>query len=269
MTTSIFLLLTLAAAIFLSAAMSLGWMIQQRSGNSGWVDAVWTFSLGIAGVGVSLAALVSDPASIRPWIVAAFVAAWSARLGLHIVQRTRHMDNDPRYAKMAEDWGSEAPRRMFRLLQIQAAISILLVLSIAVAAWNIIRPIGWQDGLAIAIFLIAITGEAIADAQLQKFAKNPANRGKVCSIGLWRWSRHPNYFFEWLVWLGVPIFAINLYGTYHWGVIAIIAPVCMYYLLTRVSGIPLLEDHMERKYGDPYRRYQRTTSAFFPLPPTN
>lgn len=262
------ILLTCAAAVFMSASMSVAWLVQQRTGNSGWVDAFWTLSVGIAGVSVALAAVFSEPTSARLWIVAAFVAAWSLRLGIHIIARTRHMDDDPRYAKMTAEWGPDAPRRMFQLLQIQALISVLLVLAIAVAAWNNSRPVGWQDAIAGAILLIAIAGEGVADAQLRAFAADPANRGKVCTIGVWRWSRHPNYFFEWLVWLAFPIFAINLDGGYLWGWIAAIAPVSMYYLLTRVSGIPLLEEYMAQKYGDPYRQYQRTTNAFFPFPPT-
>ena len=267
MTLPLFLLLIAFAAVFMSIAMSVAWLVQRRTGNSGWVDAFWTFSVGIAGAVAALSALPGQHDRLRAYLVAALVAAWSLRLGLHIVQRTIGMDDDPRYAKMREEWGDDAPRQMFLLLQIQALVSIPLVLSIAVAAWNMARPAGWQDVLAVAILGIAIAGEGIADAQLRRFARNPANRGKVCKAGLWRWSRHPNYFFEWLVWIAYPVFAINLDGSHPWGWIALTAPLFMYWLLTRVSGIPLLEEHMESKYGDPYREYQRTTSSFFPLPP--
>lgn len=267
MTLPVFLLLFAFAAVFMSVAMAIAWLVQQRTGNSGWVDAFWTFSVGITGAIAALSAFPGQQDGLRALLVAALVTAWSLRLGLHIVQRTVGMDDDPRYAKMREEWGDDAPRQMFLLLQIQALVSIPLVLSIAVAAWNTARPAGWQDVVAVAILGIAIAGEGIADTQLRRFARNPSNRGKVCNAGLWRWSRHPNYFFEWLVWLAYPIFAINMDGSYAWGWIAITAPLCMYWLLTRVSGIPLLEEHMEAKYGDPYREYQRTTSSFFPLPP--
>lgn len=253
----------------MSAAMALAWVVQQRSGQSGWVDAFWTFAVGIAGVACALAALLVYHESLRPLIVAIFAAIWSLRLGWHIVIRTRGADDDPRYAKMREDWGEDASKRMFVLLQIQALVSVPLVLAIAVAAWNAERVPGIQDALAALLLIVAIGGEAIADAQVRAFARDPSNRGKVCKSGLWRWSRHPNYFFEWLVWLAYPVFAINMDASYGWGWLALAAPVCMYWLLTRVSGIPLLEDHMVRKYGDLYLNYQRTTNAFFPMPPSS
>ena len=268
MTLGIIAIIVLASAIYLCASMALAWQVQQRTGQSGWVDVFWTFATGIAVVVGSLAALLFYPDASRPLILALFAGAWSLRLGFHIVARTRGaVDDDPRYAKMRDDWGDDAPRRMFILLQIQALVSVPLVLAIVVAAWNVERPLGLQDALAAFLLAVAIAGEGIADAQLRTFTKNSANRGLVCTEGLWRWSRHPNYFFEWLVWLAYPIFAINLDTRYDWGWLALAAPVCMYILLTRVSGIPLLEDHMLRKYGDPYRVYQRTTNAFFPMPP--
>ena len=204
---------------------------------------------------------------VRPLLIAGLIAFWSLRLGMHIVARTRGSGDDPRYAKMREEWGVEAPRKMFTLLQAQALASLPLLAAVAAAASNSERPLGLQDVLAALVFLGAIAGEGLADAQLRAFVQNPANRGQVCRSGLWSWSRHPNYFFEWLVWLALPIFAINLDGSHVFGWLAPGAPLIMYWLLTRVSGIPLLEDHMVAKYGDPYRDYQRTTSAFFPMPP--
>jgi steroid 5-alpha reductase family enzyme len=91
-----------------------------------------------------------------------------------------------------------------------------------------------------------------------------SNRGRVCDQGLWSWSRHPNYFFEWLQWVAYPLLAIELAGGYPWGWIALGGPVCMYWLLVYVSGIPPLEEHMVRRYGAAYRAYQGRTNAFFP-----
>ncbi len=266
MTAAVFTFMAIAVAAFMCAAMAFAWLVQQRTGQSGWVDACWSFATGFAGAASALSALLLYPQAPRPIIVAMFAGVWSLRLGVHIVLRTRGAGEDPRYAKMREDWGQDASRRMFWLLQIQALVSVPLVLAIAVAAWNVERPLGLQDGLAAMLLAIAIAGEAMSDKQLRDFAKKPANRGKICTVGFWRWSRHPNYFFEWLAWLAYPVFAINLGATYWWGWLALAAPVSMYLLLTRVSGIPLLEEHMVRKHGDLYRRYQRTTSAFFPWP---
>jgi steroid 5-alpha reductase family enzyme len=117
------------------------------------------------------------------------------------------------------------------------------------------------------LLAVATVGEAIADCQLRQFKADPANRNAVCDIGLWSWSRHPNYFFEWLVWLAYPLIAIDWSGDNRLGWLTLLAPVCMYWLLVHVSGIPPLEDHMLRTRGVAFRAYQRRTSPFFPLPP--
>jgi steroid 5-alpha reductase family enzyme len=117
------------------------------------------------------------------------------------------------------------------------------------------------------VLLAAIAGEALADGQLRQFRADPGNRGRVCDIGLWGWSRHPNYFFEWLGWVAYPLLAIDLRGDYPFGWLALSAPAFMYWLLVYVSGVPPLEQQMLRSRGAAYREYQGRVSAFFPLPP--
>ena len=114
---------------------------------------------------------------------------------------------------------------------------------------------------------IAVCGEGLADWQLNRFKSNPANKGGINDIGLWSWSRHPNYFFEAFGWLAYPLIAIDLTGHYPWGFLALAGPACMYWLLVYVSGIPPLEEHMLRSRGEAFRAYQRRTNAFFPGPP--
>ena len=125
---------------------------------------------------------------------------------------------------------------------------------------------GWraQDYLGALILLTGIAGEALADAQLKAFRTDPANKGKVCDVGLWAWSRHPNYFFEWFGWLAYPVIAIS--AGYGWGWFALLGPVFMYWILVHVTGIPPLEEQMLRSRGDAYRAYQSRTRKFFPLP---
>jgi steroid 5-alpha reductase family enzyme len=263
-----------AIALSLSVLMAGAWMVQQRTGNSGWVDTIWTFAIGLVGVGCALWPVAGAAPNARQWLVAVLVAIWSVRLGLHIAVRTAAITDDPRYAAFAREWGVDSPRRMFVFLQNQGFGSIPLVFAIFVAARFPSAALRFQDCLGALILLIGISGEALADAQLANFRFVPANQGRVCDVGLWRWSRHPNYFFEWFGWLAYPVIAIPIgdplsyypWG-YPWGWASLLAPVFMYWILVHVTGIPPLEQQMLRSRGERYRDYQSRTSMFFPLPP--
>lgn len=252
-------------AVSLSILMAIAWMVQQRSGNSGWVDTIWTFSVGLTGAGSALWPIGGAAPNPRQWLVAGLVAIWSLRLGVHIAWRTAGIADDPRYAAFARDWGRDAPRKMFIFLQNQGFGSIPLVFAIFLAARFPGDALRLQDYLGALILFAGIAGEALADAQLKRFRDDPANKGWVCDAGLWRWSRHPNYFFEWLGWLAYPLIAIS--PEYGWGWAALLAPAFMYWILVHVTGIPPLEAQMLRSRGERYRDYQSRTSAFFPLPP--
>jgi steroid 5-alpha reductase family enzyme len=256
-------LLCIAAA--LSLFMSLAWMLQQRTGNSGWVDTSWAAGVGFAGSISALYPLSSNGLNARQVIVAALAALWALRLGLHIGRRTAGMADDPRYAKLRADWGSEAPRRMFLFLQLQALVSVSLVESMFVAAHNPDPALRMQDFVAIVILLVAVLGEGLADWQLRQFKSDASNKGSINDRGLWSWTRHPNYFFETLGWVAYPLLAID--PAYPWGWLALAGPACMYWLLVYVSGIPPLEEHLLRTRGEAFRAYQRRTNAFFPAPP--
>ena len=262
--TAIAALVLISAA--LSAVMSVAWLVQQRTGNSGWVDTIWTFGLGSIGI-LAAWAPINGEVTWRQGVVTAFLALWALRLGLHIAERTTGIADDPRYAELIRGWGDDARGQMFWLLQKQALVSIPMAISIFVAAHNPADSLRFADILAIVIMATALVGEAAADAQLRRFKSDPASRGRVCDRGLWRYSRHPNYFFEWLGWVALPLLAIDLSGGYAWGWLALAAPVCMYWLLVHVSGIPPLEEHMLRTRGAAYKAYQARTSAFFPFLP--
>jgi len=201
----------------------------------------------------------------RQWLVAALVAIWSLRLGLHIAVRSAAISDDPRYASFAMEWGLNAPRRMFIFLQNQALGSMPLVFAIFVAARFPDDALRWQDGVGALILFVGIGGEALADFQLKRFRAQPTSKGRVCDAGLWRWSRHPNYFFEWFCWLAYPVIGLSLH--YPWGFATLLAPGFMYWILVYVTGIPPLEQQMLRSRGERYRAYQSRTSKFFPLPP--
>lgn len=254
-----------AIATGLSLIMSLAWVIQQRTGNSGWVDTLWTIGVSGAGLISALVPLSGNGTSARQMTVAALALLWGMRLGLHIGWRSAGIKDDPRYAKMRKDWGADAPRKMFVFLQQQAFVSVALSGTMFVAAHDPAPGMRLQDFAAVAIMIVAVLGEGLADWQLTQFKRDAANKGSVNDRGLWAWSRHPNYFFETVGWLAYPLLAIG--AGYPWGWLAIAGPACMFWLLMYVSGIPLLEQHMLRTRGDEFRAYQQRTSAFVPLPP--
>jgi steroid 5-alpha reductase family enzyme len=260
-------LLLVAMLVAASLWMALAWLVSTRTGRSGFTDVFWTYGTGLAGVAVALVPL--DPgAAMRPRqiLVAVLVAAWALRLGTHILRRTLKGGDDPRYAKMKEAWGDAADRQMFWFLQIQAGTIAVLVLAVFVAARAPRPGLDARDALGALVALVGIVGEMASDRQLRGFAADPANRGGVCDIGLWRYSRHPNYFFEVVGWWAYPVIAIG-FDAYGWGWLALGGPLMIYWLLVHVSGIPPLEDYMVRSRGLAFRAYQARTSAFIPMPP--
>ena len=260
-------------ALGLCAIMALVWAITLKPGRSGWIDVVWSLATGGAGVLAALVPLnVGQAPSQRQLLVAALVLAWSLRLGLHIAARTAPGHDDPRYAALRADWGVHFAVRSFWFLQIQAVAAMILAGVAALAAHNPAGGLplaGWRvrDATGALIVLLGMAGEALADRQLQQFRREPAYRGQVCDRGLWSVSRHPNYFCEWLVWVGLALIALPFSGGYAAGWLALGGPALMYWLLVHVSGIPPLEEHMVRSRGEVFRAYQARTNAFWPGPP--
>ncbi|MDQ0321967.1 steroid 5-alpha reductase family enzyme [Pararhizobium capsulatum DSM 1112] len=254
-----FLLLLIASG--LSLAMAGAWVIQRASGASGWIDTIWSFTVGLGGIA---AAILVDARTDRRNAVAIIVALWSLRLGSHIAARTRGGEEDPRYARLIKEWGDSAGWRLFVFLQVQALAAFILVLAILLAAANATPYPRLWDILAILVALVALAGEAISDLQLSRFRKTPRAKTDVCETGLWRYSRHPNYFFEWLFWCSWPLMALSSSPS---SALSLFAPALMYWLLVHVSGIPPLEDHMLRSRGEKFRALQGRVNAFFPGPP--
>ena len=255
-----------AAAVALSLIMAGAWKVQRVTGNSGWIDVIWTFGTGAVACGLALLPLQDqDFAGWRQLVSAAFAACWSLRLGWHIAMRTRSVDDDPRYRAKLDGWGPRAAIRLFWFLQAQAAVALVLVAAVMLAAHQPEPSLRWQDVLAIAVFLAGAGFEALADAQLQRFKRTSSDKLAVCDFGVWRWSRHPNYFGEWLGWCAWPLFAI---GTgYPAGWLALLAPLFIYWTLIYASGIPPLEEHMAKSRPRAFAAYKDRTNAFFPGPP--
>lgn len=259
--------LILVLALIFTGAMVGAWAVAQKTRQSGWIDSIWSFTLGVAGVIAALAPVWPDTTpGPRQWLVAALVALWGLRLGGHIAGRTGGGGDDPRYAHLRASWGDRAASELFIFLQIQALSGFLLVIAILAAARNPAPGLNIYDLIGSVVLLIGILGEGLADAQLSRFRQKPENKGKVCDAGLWAFSRHPNYFFQWMGWFGYVVIGFQGIATYPWGLAALVGPLFMYVLLVHLSGIPPLEAHMVRSRGDAFRQYQREVSAFVPWP---
>jgi steroid 5-alpha reductase family enzyme len=259
--------LTLAVLAAMTVVMLCAWAYGVARANGGWTDVFWTF-----GSGATLAAAALFPLSAgatpqaRQWLVAALALVWALRLGAYLGPRVAsHPHEDPRYARFRAEWGRDHARNMLFVTLPQAPATALIALSVLVAARAPGAALGLRDALGVAMLLVALGGEALADGQMKRFKADPANQGKVADTGLWAWSRHPNYFFDWLGWLAYPVIGLDPAHPVTW--VSLAAPVVMYLLLTRVSGIPPLEEAQLASKGEAYRTYQRRVSAFFPLPP--
>jgi steroid 5-alpha reductase family enzyme len=258
--------LSLVVLGFMTVVMLCAWAFGLSRQNGGWTDVFWTFGTGAVLAAAALFPIESGAApQPRQWLVAGLVALWALRLGTYIAGRVGQHAEDPRYAKFRADWGKAYPRRMLFVTLPQAAASALLALSVVIAARTPGHDLALRDVLGVAVLLMAIMGEGLADAQMKLFKAVASNKGKVADTGLWGWSRHPNYFFEWLGWLAYPVIGFDPAHPITW--LSFVAAAVMFLLLTRVSGIPPLEEAQLASKGDAYRAYQRRVSAFFPLPP--
>ena len=252
----------LGATIALCVVFAAAFWLARRIDNFGTVDVVWSYAF--AGLAAGLA-ITEDGWPARRWALAALVAAWSVRLGTHLARRVAayHPCEDKRYRQLRVDWSGRFAVRMFGFFQIQALSVVVLATPLFLAMRHEAPAFHALEVAGVALAIIALTGEALADAQLRAFKRDPSERGGVCARGLWAWSRHPNYFFEWLVWLAFALIALPA----AWGWVGLVAPAIMLALLLRFTGIPLLEQQALASKGEAYRRYQETTSAFFPRPP--
>jgi steroid 5-alpha reductase family enzyme len=238
------------------------WLIAQQSKNAGIVDVGWALSFTpIVWFLVWQSSL--NPAHIIP--IALVVTAWSLRLGLYLIERgAAHGPEEGRYLHLREKWHPNASRAFFLFFQAQAALTGFLSIAFVIPLLTLPRSASWQPVIwaGLGVSILSIIGEAISDAQLARFKKTAA-RGSVCDVGLWSWSRHPNYFFESLYWAGLGITGF----AYHGGWIAWASCILLTLSIFRVTGIPATEAQALRSKGDKYRAYQARTSVFVPWPP--
>jgi steroid 5-alpha reductase family enzyme len=241
------------------AALGFGcvWVLSVRKHDYGFLDIAWSLSIAVL---APIYALLGSGNPARKLAFTAIGVAWSLRLGLYILVRVwrQHPKEDQRYRTLREKW--RGPGRFLLFFELQALIAVVFSVPFAMAALNPRPSLGLWELSALALALCATAGEATADWQAQRFKRNPANKLAIVNVGLWRYSRHPNYFFESLVWWGFFIAALD--SPYGW--LTVVCPLLMLHILLNVTGIPLTEKHSLETRGEAYRQYQRTTSRFIP-----
>ncbi|HYW45374.1 MAG TPA: DUF1295 domain-containing protein [Bryobacteraceae bacterium] len=234
------------------------WLIHLPLRNAAIVDAGWAGGLALLG---AIYAATGGGYPERSLLIAAMAALWGLRLGIFLLfTRVIGHPEEGRYVQLRREWGGNLPLKFLLFFHFQALLCILLSTPFLLTTLNRRPQLSALEYSGAALWLGAWIGELVADSQLQGFKSNPANRGTTCRVGLWRYSRHPNYFFEWLIWVAFAVFAMGS----PYGYLAVFAPVLMLYFLFRVTGIPATEAQALRTKGDDYRRYQQTTSAFVP-----
>jgi steroid 5-alpha reductase family enzyme len=252
--------MTLAVAgwILAAAAMALLWAWHRRLQNAGVVDVGWTALVASLAI---LDARLGDGWAYRRAAVGFMMGSWGLRLAVYLLyDRVLDRPEDGRYVEMRREWGAKAPRRFFWFFQTQALAAVGFSLPALFASTNPEPHFSIIELVAAGLWVVAFAGESTADRQLLRFKSNEANRGHTCRAGLWTFSRHPNYFFEWLIWIAFALFACAS----PWGWVAFACPAAMLYFLFKVTGIPLNEAQALRSRGDEYRDYQRSTSVFVP-----
>ncbi|MBM3875113.1 MAG: DUF1295 domain-containing protein [Verrucomicrobia bacterium] len=249
----------LPAGLALSLALMLvAWVMSRRMKNAGIVDVFWAggfFPL----VGVYAFFAGGDPS--RRLLIAFMVSLWSLRLATHLYFRvTGSPREDARYTRLREKWGPDANRKMFSFFLLQGVLQTVLSIPFLVICTNGTTPLKLIEWAGFIVWLGAFVGETVADWQLSQFKSDPDHHGRICREGLWRFSRHPNYFFELMVWVGWFITGLTGWG----GLAMIFAPLLMWHFLTKLTGIPATEEQAIRSKGEAYRRYQETTNKFLP-----
>ena len=253
------LCILLISLCFSTVLMFCLWLISLKQKKADIVDFGWTISL--AGCGL-IYSLLADGDPTRRLLLGVFTAFWGLRLGSHLFfDRVLRKEEDGRYVDLRASWGEKANTKFLLFFLVQGVLAFILSFQFLIVASNHSSINTVTIICSLLIFYISFLGETVADSQLKKFREDVNNRGKTCQVGLWNYSRHPNYFFEWIHWFSYVVLA---FGSEIW-LISLFNPIAMYYLITKVTGIPPTEARAIQSRGDNYREYQRTTSAFFPM----
>jgi steroid 5-alpha reductase family enzyme len=252
----------LLTALLLLCFMTLVFFLALKRQDNSIVDVAYGLGFVLSGWSGSLVYGNGEP---RQLLMVALVSLWGLRLAGHIAMRKQNEEGeDPRYRQWRESWGKTFVWRSYlQIYLLQGTVIYLVALPLLLVIYDAGGPLGWLDMLGVMIWLFGFAFEAIGDWQLLQFKRTPGNRGRIMRYGLWRYSRHPNYFGEAILWWG--IFLVALGAPLGW--LAIISPLLIGFLLLKVSGVPMLE---ERYAGnEEFEIYKQRTNALFPWFPSN
>jgi steroid 5-alpha reductase family enzyme len=240
------------------AYMSVWFCLGQALRRNDVADIAW----GIGFIVTSVSAMVfTENVTPRGLLITCIVVLWGVRLSSHVFLRNLGKQEDPRYRKWRKDWGKHAViRAFFQVFLLQGVLIIIISLPVTIVITAERSPLSLLDILGVCIWFVGFAFETVGDYQLMRYKRNPANQGKIMTQGLWRYTRHPNYFGEVALWWGVYLIAVSV----PLGWATILGPITITCLILKVSGIPLLEERY--KDNPEFQMYKRRTSAFFPLP---
>lgn len=245
--------------IILALVMIGLWKNQEKYQNAGIADVGWAYGLVCSAIYFSIQGNGDES---RRVLMAFLASIWGIRLGTYLlVDRIfRASEEDGRYQNLRNYYGEKAKRGFFWFFQVQALFVVIFSIPFLVVSWNPHPSFTNWDAIGILIWIGANIGEWVADKQLTRFRSDKKNKFNVCQNGLWRYSRHPNYFFEWLHWWSYVLLSVG--SPVSW--ISLIGPITMGFLLFKVTGIPYTELQALKRRGTAYRIYQETTSPFIP-----
>ncbi len=252
------LTLVLIGLATVAVLMLLLWAVHFPLHNAAIVDAGWAAGLGIIGIIYGYGGPGWQPRRI---LIGAMAGLWGLRLAAYLMtHRVIGQEEEGRYKEIRRNWATNIGFKFLLFFEFQALLCSVLSVPFLFAAMNPADGFRWYEYLGVAIWAASIIGESLADRQLAAFKAKPSSKGKTCREGLWRYSRHPNYFFEWFIWIGYALVGL---GT-EWGWLGFLSQGLILYFLLRVTGIPATEAQAVRSRGEDYRDYQRTTSPFIP-----
>ncbi|MFN7262750.1 MAG: DUF1295 domain-containing protein [Pseudobdellovibrionaceae bacterium] len=244
-------------ACFLGMSAVYAWATKYKFYSS--VDVAWSYGFSF----LAIVYLIQTQAqSLKLVVLCSMMILWSWRLGTHLTVRLakHYPEEDGRYNDLRQRWAKNLHLIFLMFFMSQAASIAILGSPLTFVSADADQSLGGFEIAGMILWLIGWVGESIADRQLAQFKKEPSNKGKVCQVGLWRYSRHPNYFFEWVIWVSYFIYASGS----PWGWITIYCPLTMLYLLFKITGIPETEKQSLRSRPIDYKKYQETTSVFVP-----